>query len=100
MTNNVDSHLQSPLERGLQNILVQYQPGNALFASEPDLKEEDAQIWKSHVLIPSSTSSHAYLGLLEKDKSEKTKTFFPHDKTSLPLIFSRNLDKPYNLHYL
>jgi len=51
-------------------------------------------------LVPSSTSLCAYLGPLEKDESEEIEAFFPHDKTDLPLIFARNLDKPYNLHYL
>jgi len=42
MTNNVDRPLQSPPKRGLQKMSVQYQPGNAWFAEEPDLKEENA----------------------------------------------------------
>jgi len=38
--------------------------------------------------------------LLRKMKVRRLKPFFPHDKTNLPLIFARNLDKPYGLHYL
>lgn len=64
------------------------------------MREENTQVWKSQVLVPSFTSLCAYFGLLEKDESEDTKAFFPYDKTDLPLIFARYLDKPYNLHYL
>jgi len=100
MTNDTDSHSQSQPKRGLQKFSVQYQPGNAWFANEPDLNEEKTQIWMSQVLIPSSNSLYAYLGPLEKDENEDTKAFFPHDKTYLPLIFARNPDEPYDLHYL
>jgi len=64
-----------------------------------DFSQDTTIIHQSQVLIPSPTTPHAYLPF-EKDESEETKAFFPHDKTNLPLIFSRNPDKPYNLHYL
>jgi hypothetical protein len=100
MANDSDSPSQSPLRRGLRNFSFPYQPGNGWFDNESDLREENTQIWKSQVLVPSFTSLCANLGPLEKDKIEETNAFFPHDKTDLPLIFARNLDKPYNLHYL
>lgn len=79
---------------------MQHQLGNAWFASELELKEIKAQIWKSQELIPSSDSSYAYLGLIERDDSGETKALFPDDKTDSPIIFPRNHDEPYNLSYL
>lgn len=72
MVNDVSDPPQSPSRRGLQRFLVQYQPGNGWFADESDLRETNVQIYKSQVLVPSSTSSCAYLGPLEKTEREET----------------------------
>jgi hypothetical protein len=100
MASDASSPSRSPPRRELENFLVQYQPGNCWLADEPDLREESTQVWRSQVLVPSSTSLCAYLGPLEKDESEETKALFPHDITDLLLVFARNPNKPYNLHYL
>lgn len=71
MTNTKGNSSHSQTEPGLLDFSVKMQPGNAWFADESDLKEERAHIWKSHVLIPHSNSSHAYLGPIEKSESEE-----------------------------
>jgi len=108
MVSDVSNPSRSPPRRGLQRFSVQYQPRNGWFTDEPDLREENIQIWKSQVLVPSSTSSCVYFIVciinfqspLEKIESEETEKKIPHNKVELLLIFARNLDKPYNLHYL
>ncbi|KEH38437.1 LRR receptor-like kinase family protein, putative [Medicago truncatula] len=65
MTNNSESPSPSQPERGLQNFSMQHQSGNAWFASELELKEIKAQIWKSQELIPSSDSHVAAITSLK-----------------------------------
>jgi len=100
MANEIGSPPHPQSERGLLNFSVPIQPGNAWFVEEPNLKEEKAQIWKSQVLIPQSDSSYAHLGPIEKSENEELKEIFPCYQKRLPLIFARNLDVPYNLHYI
>jgi len=88
MTNSEECPLSHSTQRGLLNFSMQAQPGNLWFAPELELKDEEAQIWKSQVLISSPTSPHAYLGPLEKGESDETRAYFPHDDKEPPLVFT------------
>lgn len=77
MTNNSESPSPSQPERGLQNFSMQHQSGNAWFASELELKEIKAQIWKSQELIPSSDSRMHIQDPLREMIAEKLKNYFP-----------------------
>jgi len=100
MTNSEESPLLPPIQRGLLNFSMEVQPGNLWFAPELELKDEEAQIWKSQVLISSPTSSHAYLGPFERGESDETRAYFPYDEKEPALVFSQNPDVPRILFYL
>jgi hypothetical protein len=77
MANNTeDLPSRTTLECGLLNFSMPMQAGNAWFSEEPDLTEENVQIWKSQVLIPHFDSKHAYLGRIEKTGATKFRKSF------------------------
>jgi len=62
------------------------------------LKEENAQIWKSQVLIPCPKSTHAYSRLFpEGADSDELKEIFPCYEKHLRLVFTKG---PYDLSYI
>ena len=77
---------------------MQVQLGNCKLIEESDLKDENAQIWKSQVLIPCPNSTHVYLGPFpKKADSDELKEIFPLYEKLSPIIFTEG---PYDLSYI
>jgi len=92
--------LSPPTQRGLLNFSMQAHPGNLWFAAKLELKDEEAQIWKSQVLISPPASLHVYLRPFEKSETDETKAYFPHNEIEPPSVFTKNPDVPHNLYFM